>query len=258
MNILEHNRSAWNHESSQGSERARPMDSSVIQNAKDGRWAVILTPNKSVPGHWLGELRGRRVLCLASGGGQQASNLAAAGTRVVSFDFSDEQLAKDHFVSDRDDLDVQCIQGDMTDLSPFSDGEFDLIFHPVSNVFVPDVVPVWRECYRVLKYGGNLLARFMNPAFFLFDHGSDTEKLVVKFKLPYREPESLSGAGRTAVEEGGRSLGYGRTLESLIGGQLSAGFILRDLYEDYWSDEATPLNGFSPTSIATWAERREL
>ena len=256
MNILEHNRNAWDRESRQGSGWARPVDSSVIQDAKDGRWAVILTPNKPVPSHWFGELRGKRVLCLASGGGQQAPILAAAGAQVVSFDLSDEQLAKDRFVSERDDLDVQCIQGDMADLSPFSDGEFDLIFHPVSNVFVPDVAPVWRECYRVLKYGGSLLAGFMNPAFFLFDHESDADPLTVKYKLPYREPESLSNAGRAVMEEG-RPLVFGHTLEAQIGGQLKAGFILRDLYEDYWSDEATSLNKYSPTNIATWAEKRD-
>jgi SAM-dependent methyltransferase len=258
MNIIEHNRSAWNRESSQGSEWAHPVDSSVIQNAKNGHWEVILTPNKPVPSHWFGEVRGRRVLCLASGGGQQAPILAAAGAEVVSFDLSEAQLSKDHFVSEREDLDVRCVQGDMTDMAPFSDGEFDLIFHPVSNVFVPDVAPVWRECYRVLKVGGRLLAGFMNPVFFLFDHESDADKLVVKFKLPYREPENLSSAGKAAVEEEGRALEFGHSLESQIGGQLLAGFVLRDLYEDYWSDEATPLNRFSPTYIATWAEKRDL
>ncbi|WP_163574985.1 class I SAM-dependent methyltransferase [Halomonas faecis] len=256
MNILEHNRNAWNRESAEAGEWSRPVDSSIIQNAKDGRWTVILTPNKPVPSRWLGELRDKRILCLASGGGQQAPILAAAGAEVVSFDLSEEQLEKDRLVSDRDRLGIQCIRGDMANLSVFSDAEFDLIFHPVANVFVPDVVPVWRECYRVLKSGGSLLAGFMNPLFFLFDHESKSDPLKVKFKLPYREPESFSEAGRVAVEEGGRALEFGHTLESQIGGQLSIGFILRDLYEDYWSDEATPLNGYSPTYIATWAEKR--
>jgi SAM-dependent methyltransferase len=255
MNILEYNRCAWNRESSRGSDWSRPVDSTVIHNAKNGLWEVILTTNKPVPSHWLGEVRGKRILCLASGGGQQAPILAAAGAEVISFDLSEEQLSKDHFVSERENLDIRCIQGDMADLSPFSDGEFDLIFHPVSNVFVPDVAPVWRECHRVLKIGARLLAGFMNPAFFLFDHDSDTDKLMVKFKLPYREPEDLSNAGKAAVEERGRALEFGHTLESQIGGQLLAGFILRDLYEDYWNDKATPLNRFSPTYIATWAEK---
>ncbi len=194
-------------------------------------------------------------MCLASGGGQQAPVLAAAGAAVVSFDLSEEQLSKDKFVAERDGLDVQCVQGDMANLAAFSDEVFDLIFHPVSNVFVPDVAPVWRECFRVLRTGGRLLAGFMSPAFFLFDHESATDNRVMRFKLPYREPENLSGAGKAAVQEEGRALVFGHTLESQIGGQLSAGFVLRELYEDYWNDEATPLNRFFPAFIATWAEK---
>lgn len=163
-------------------------------------------------------------------------------------------------MASRDDLDIQCVQGDMADLSEFPDSVFDLVFHPVSNVFVPDVKPVWRECYRVLKSGGHLLAGIMNPSYFLFDHetGHDTEKLLVKFTLPYREPESLSDDAKADLEKSGRALEFSHSLESQIGGQISAGFILQDLYEDYWNDEATPLNKFSPTYIATWAIQADL
>ena len=160
--------------------------------------------------------------------------------------------------AERDGLEIRCVRGDMADLSAFPDGAFDLVFHPVCNLFVPDVLPVWRECYRVLGAGGRLLSGFMNPAFFLFDHESEEEPLAARFQLPYREPESLSEAGRAAVEEGGRALEFGHSLEAQIGGQLAAGFLLRDLYEDDWSDAATPLNRFMPTSIATWAEKRDL
>jgi ubiquinone/menaquinone biosynthesis C-methylase UbiE len=63
----------------------------------------------------------------------------------------------------RDALIIETIQGDMADLSVFPDGRFNLIFHPVSNVFVPDVKPAWREAFRVLKPVGVLLSGFMNP-----------------------------------------------------------------------------------------------
>ena len=259
MNILQHNREAWNRESRGGSPWARPVDAEVIKEALAGRWEVILTPNRPVPRHWFGDLQGKRVLCLASGGGQQAPVLAAAGAQVVSYDLSDEQLAKDQFVAARDGLNIRCLRGDMADLSAFAANAFDLIFHPVSNVFVPDVRPVWRACYRVLRPGGRLLAGFMNPGFFLFDHDAakTAEDLVVTFPLPYREPESLSDDGRAALAESGRPLEFSHSLEAQIGGQIAAGFILRDLYEDYWDDEATPLNKFSPTYIATWAEKAD-
>ena len=57
----------------------------------------------------------------------------------------------------------------MRDLSVFPDESFDLIVHPVSNLFVPDVRPVWKEAYRVLRRGGALIAGFNNPVRYLFD-----------------------------------------------------------------------------------------
>ena len=88
--------------------------------------------------------------------------------KVVSFDLSDEQLKKDCYVAMRHGLQIGCVQGEMANLSEFADESFDLIFHPISNVFVPDVKAVWSECYRILRSRGNLLAGFMNPSFFSF------------------------------------------------------------------------------------------
>jgi len=91
---------------------------------------------------------------LASGGGQQVPILAAAGANVVSFDLSDAQLATDRMVAEREGLAIRFVRGDMADLSAFEDAGFDLIFHPASNVFVPDVCVVWRECFACCAPGG--------------------------------------------------------------------------------------------------------
>lgn len=161
MDILKHNRLAWDKQSRQGSEWCTPVDQETISLARHGKWAVFLTPLKPVPRSWFGEMTNQSILCLASGGGQQAPILAAAGAHVTSFDLSGEQLDKDRLVGKREELSLETIQGDMADLSVFNDEKFDLIFHPVSNIFVPDVEVVWKECFRVLKPGGCLLAGFM-------------------------------------------------------------------------------------------------
>ena len=143
----------------------------------------------------------------------------------------------------------------MADLSVFSAESFDLVFHPVSNVFVPDISTVWKECYRVLHSEGVLLAGFMNPSLFLFDHeeAEQTGSLVVRYALPYREPESLDAAAQTRWRHSGRAAEFSHSLEAQIGGQIAAGFVITGLYEDSWSDEATTLNHFSPVAIATRA-----
>jgi SAM-dependent methyltransferase len=255
VNLLERNRQAWNRESSDDGPWSRPVSPEVIVAARRGDWSVILTPVKPVPRDWFGDLRGKQVLGLASGGGQQVPVLAAAGASVTSFDLSDVQLDKDRLVAEREGLPLTCIRGDMADLGVFGDESFDLIFHPVSNVFVPDVLAVWRECFRVLRPGGALLAGFMNPCYFMFDleELERSGRFVVKYRLPYAEPDSLAGEDLLRWQSSGDMAEFGHSLETQVGGQVAAGFAITGLYEDWWSDEATLLNRFMPTSIATRA-----
>lgn len=259
MKTVSYNREAWNQQSNSGSRWCIPVDSETIRSARSGDWSVILTPNKVVPRSWFGELSGRKVLCLASGGGQQAPVLAAAGASVVSFDNSDEQLAKDQLVADRDELDLTIVQGDMADLSVFEDGIFDLIFHPVSNVFSEDIRPVWKECSRVLKQGGRLLSGFMNPMFFLFDHeeAEKTGLLQVKYSLPFSDLKSLSQEKLDRIRREKLAYEFGHTLEDQIGAQIEAGFAICGLYEDDWDEKATPLNNFSSMYISTLGRKME-
>ncbi len=102
--------------------------------------------------------------------------LAAAGARVTVLDNSPRQLTQDRFVADREHLALQLVEGDMADLSQFASESFDLVFHPVSNCFVPDVRPIWREAFRVLRPGGRLVAGFLNPLVYL---STSTKWIVV-------------------------------------------------------------------------------
>ncbi|MDF1666001.1 MAG: class I SAM-dependent methyltransferase [Planctomycetota bacterium] len=257
LDIAEHSRRSWNKQVREGCRWTIPVSKELIAFARDGQWTLFLTPNRPVPRAWFPSLDEAHVLCLASGGGQQAPILAAAGAIVTSFDNSDEQLAQDRRVADRDGLELFTERGDMRDLSRFADGSFDLIFHPVSNVFIPDVHPVWRECARVLKPGGSLLAGFMNPTFFLFNHDEALagEPLRVKHPLPYSDLD-LAAEKREKLLNDEVAFEFSHSLEDQITGQLRAGLMLGDLFEDDWSDEATPLNKYCATSIATKSTKR--
>lgn len=255
MEIVSYNREAWNHQSIRGSEWCTPVSSEVIEATRNGNWNVILTPNKIVPKTWFGDIREKDVLCLASGGGQQVPILAAAGAKVTSFDNSDEQLAKDLLVAKRDGLKITTQQGDMADLSIFPNESFDLIFHPVSNVFAESVLPVWKECYRVLKPNGRLLSGFMNSAFFLFDHeeAENTGELVVKYSIPFSDKDDLPSEKLKKIEKEKIDYEFGHTLQDQIGGQTAAGFMIADLYEDDWNEKATPLNNYMKIYLSTLA-----
>jgi len=253
MNVREHNRDVWDREVERGGEWSVPVGPEVIEAARRGEWSVLLTETKPVPREWFpAEMRGVEVLCLASGGGQQGPVLAAAGARVTVFDNSPGQLAGDRSVAEREGLEIRTVEGDMADLSAFAAESFDLVFHPVSNLFAPDVRPVWREAFRVLKGGGVLLAGFMNPAFYLFSYEEGEEELLlVKYSLPYSDLKSIPEEARDRRIAEGEALEFGHTLTDQIGGQTDAGFHITGFYEDRHRE--APVAGYMPTYIATRA-----
>jgi SAM-dependent methyltransferase len=252
--ILLYNRQTWDRQVVRGSPYTVPVSSEAVARARNGNWSIGLTPTKPVPKEWFPPVLGLDVLCLASGGGQQGPILAAAGANVTVFDNSPAQLAQDRLVADRDGLVIETVQGDMADLCLFPDARFDLIIHPVSNVFIPDVKPVWREAFRVLKPGGVLLSRFMNPLHFLFDFFAlERGEFRVAHRIPYSDRESLADEDRARLAEQDAPLEFGHTLADQIGGQIAAGFALTGFYVDI--DPDTIPGKYIPSYIATKATK---
>jgi SAM-dependent methyltransferase len=252
MDIVAHNRTAWDIEVEQGGEWTIPVSAETVAAARRGEWEIYLTESKPVPRTWFpADLSGVEVLCLASGGGQQGPILAAAGARVTVFDNSPKQLAQDRWVAQRDGLEIRTVQGDMADLSVFPDESFDLIVHPPSNCFVPDVRPVWREAYRVLRRGGYLLAGFMNPIEFAFDlELFDQGVFEVRHALPYSDLDNLTAQERQQLDSADM-LEFSHTLEDQISGQLEAGFVLTGFYEARRANH--PVANYLSSYIATRA-----
>ena len=247
-----HNRAAWDREVESGNEWTRPVGPEVTARARAGDWSVVLIGYHPVPRDWFpAELAGAAVLCLASGGGQQGPVLAAAGAAVTVLDNSPRQLGRDQEVAARDGLAVATVLGDMRDLSAFTDASFDVVFNPVSNVFCPELAPVWRESFRVLRPGGILMTGFMNPDIFVFDITALDERgeLIVRHPLPFTtldlpDDERQRSYGTGPIE-------YSHSLTEQIGGQLAAGFVLTHLVEaPHHADATAP---YMPGYLATRA-----
>ena len=259
MDYLEHNRLAWNQYVEKGIEWTIPVSPAEIADARRGKWEIYLTESIPVPRSWFpAELQGVDLLCLASAGGQQGPILAAAGAAVTVFDNSPRQLAQDEMVAERDGLSIRTVQGDMADLSVFADASFDMIVHPVSNVFVPNVIPVWREAYRVLRPGGLLLSGFMNPAEYIFDLYLlyTTGEFKVRFSLPYSDLEDLPEGEHIANYGENAAFEWAHTLDDQIGGQIAAGLMITGFYESHRPNpEENPVAQYMASYIATRAEK---
>ena len=262
LNVIEYNRYAWDRQVDKNNPFTIPVSPEVIAAARKGEFSVLLTETKAVPREWFPPLAGLDLLGLACGGGQQGPIFAAAGANVTVFDNSPRQLAQDRLVAEREGLTIRTVEGDMADLSAFADGgilpaaAFDLVFHPVSNVFAQDVLPVWREAFRVLRPGGVLLAGFMNPAIYVFDFALADEKGIfeVAHSLPYSDLADMPDDQLTRYFAERCPLEFSHSLDEQIGGQLAAGFLLAGLFEDrYPPEQNDAISRIMPVFIATRA-----
>ncbi len=207
-------------------EWGRPISHEVFVNAKKGIWDVVLTPTKPVPHAWFPHLSYKKVLGLASGGGQQMPIFKALGAEITVLDYSLKQLENEKIVAEREGYTVQLIRADMTQKLPFPDDTFDLIFHPVSNCYVKDVKSIFKECFRVLKKGGILLSGLGNEVNYMVN---DDETTIVN-KLPFDPLKDEKLFQQSIDLDWG--IAFSHTLEEQIGGQLEAGFILTHIYDD--------------------------
>jgi SAM-dependent methyltransferase len=252
--IVKHNQEAWNKKVENNDRWTTPVSKDEITAAREGKWQVFLTNSKPVPKSWFPDLKGLEILCLASAGGQQAPILAAAGAVVTSFDNSPNQLAQDKIVSERDGLNIRTIQGSMDDLNVFPNNVFDLIFNPISNIFIPDLAPMWRETFRVRKPRGTMLAGFVNPVIFIFDHDLEEKGVYqVRYSLPYSDLTSITRDERLKFYGVDAPIEFSHTLQDQIGGQIEAGFEIIGFYEDYVDDEK--IREYMPSFFSTRARK---
>ena len=210
----------------EGWEWGIPISHETYVKATEGKWDVVLTPTRPVPHEWFGSLAGKKVLGLASGGGQQIPVFAALGAECTVLDYSEKQLESERMVAEREGYPVNLVRADMTKPLPFADESFDLIFHPVSNCYVEEVRPIFRECFRVLKPGGVLLGGFDNGINYILDEKEEYLQNCLPFN-PLKNPEQMR-----QLEAAGDGVQFSHTLEEQIGGQLEAGFLLTGVYED--------------------------
>ena len=139
-----------------GWEWGKPVSHETYLRALAGDWSVLLTPTKPVPREWFGELRGRRLLGLASGGGQQIPLFTAAGAHCTVLDFSERQLESERMVAAREGYTAEIVRADMTKPLPFADESFDVVMSSIGVMFAPHHQPAADELVRTCRPGGTI------------------------------------------------------------------------------------------------------
>ncbi|MEX2188239.1 MAG: class I SAM-dependent methyltransferase [Pirellulales bacterium] len=218
MPAHEHNRRAWDARARDGARFARPASDEEIARPGD------LTDAAG----WLGDVRGKRLLCLAAGGGKHGPLYAAAGADVTVVDLSGEMLALDRQVAAEKRLTLRTVEASMDDLSALADAAFDVVCQPVSTCYVPDVVAVFREVARVLAAGGLYLSQHKQPG--SLQAGDRPSPLGYELVEPYYRSGPLPEVAGSLHREHG-TLEYLHRWEELIGGMCRSGFVVEDLIE---------------------------
>ena len=227
----------------------QPISHETYLKALAGEWEVYLTPTKPVPYEWLGALKGKKVLGLASGGGQQMPIFSALGAKCTVMDYSCRQCESEKEVAMREGYEIEIVRADMTQRFPFADETFDLIFHPVSNCYVEEVNGIFKECSRVLKKGGSFLGGYDIGINFVFDEREETVVYTLPFN-PLKDPKIYADS---LQHDWG--IQFSHTIEEQIRGQLRAGFALVDLYEDT-NGEGNLHQHHIPSYIATYCIKK--
>ena len=219
MSAHEHNRRAWEH-------LVREKQRFTVP-ARDEDFVDPLAKLDAIG--WLeGDIRGRKVLCLAAGGGKHGPLYAAAGAMVTVVDLSQGMLDLDRQVAAERKLDLRTVLGSMDQLVAFSTGEFDIVIHPVSTCYVPDVLAVYREVARVTRPGGLYISQHKQPT----SLQADVEPTARGYELlePYYRSGPLPPVLGSLHREAG-TLEYLHRLEDLLGGMCRAGFVIEDIAE---------------------------
>lgn len=246
------NRRAWTILACQGNTASQSFGDQQLAEAR--RWLD--------PDGWIDWASVGSVLCVASGGGQQAVLFASLGCRVVSADLCPEQLALDLETAQRHGYEIECIQSDMLDLSALHGRNFDLVYQATSACYVPDVRRLYGEIALVLRPGGHYRVDHWSPVHmqlgdspFWTGRGYELIRPCTSGALHVWRRAGEPGAGDIECWH------YLHSLTSLIGSLCDAGFKIarfaerRDYCENAEPGSDAHIALFVPPVLSLYAQK---
>jgi SAM-dependent methyltransferase len=232
MSAHEHNRRAWD-------ALVREKQRFTVP-ARDEEFA---NPLQTVdPIGWLGEIRGRKLLCLAAGGGKHGPLYAAAGADVTVVDISPAMLELDREVAAERGFALRTVEASMDDLSTFAVGEFDIIVHPVSTCYVPDIAPVYQAVARIIRPGGVYVSQHKTPTSLQAEQQPSPRGY--ELTEPYYRTGPLPPVTGSRLREEG-TLEYLHRWEQILGHLCRSGFVIEDVIEPLHAENNAERGAFA-------------
>jgi len=232
------NARAWDRLAAEGADLARPALDEAFADPRG--W---LGSGGSADRPWLPQrFDGLEVLCLAAGGGKHGPLYAAAGGRVTVVDISPAMLELDRQVARERKLDLAVVEGSMDDLSMLGVGRFDLVIHPVSTCYLPEIAQVFRELARVTRAGGRYLSQHKSPASL---QASLEPGTTGRYELVH--PQRVAGPLPPALPSRLREAGtheFIHSLTAILGGICRAGFSIEDVFEPEHVEAGAAIGSF--------------
>lgn len=184
---------------------------------------------------WLGgNVRGRRVLCLAAGGGKHGPLFAAAGAEVTVVDLSPAMLEQDRRVAAERGLTLRAVEASMDNLSMLASDGFEVVIQPVSTCYAPDLAAVYREVARVTAPGGLYISQHKQPASLQGEVSPSARGYTLT--EPYYRTGPLPPAMEGLQHREGGTVEFLHRWSELLGGLCRAGFVIEDLVEPRHED----------------------
>jgi SAM-dependent methyltransferase len=233
----EHNRKVWD-------ERARQGDW-YVDTATEADFNRPLSVVDQCG--WLGgDIAGKRLLCLAAGGGRHSVLFAKAGANVTVVDLSPKMLELDRRVSAERNLSVRIVEGSMDDLSMFHEASFDIVVQPVSTCYVPDIVAVYRQVARVTSPGGLYISQHKQPVNLQADATPSPRGYPLNEHYYRTGPLPPAIEGSWHRETG--TLEFLHRWDQLLGGLCRSGFVIEDAAEPRHADPKAAAGSFGHRS----------
>ncbi len=238
MDIYEANSKAWDAEVRNNNYWTRPVSDESIESARKGKPGLWISPFKMVPLTWLEPIRGKKVLNLCGGGGQQTPILAAYGCDVTTVDISAAQIQQDREALRKYDLTAQLIRANILDMD-FPDSSFEAVIMPQALNFIDDIDRVFKMIRKLIVDGGHFMFGTANPILYTFDEKVQERKLRMKYTIPFADTTSLSEKELQRRVAKNDTVEFSHTLETVLGGVIGSGFIIDGFYTDDCGSEPT-------------------